>query len=222
MHPTSASLVSVIVPTYNRSGLLARALDSALSQTHSALQVIVVDDGSTDDTETLVKAQYLTDTRVEYVYQTNQRLAAAKNTGIAHARGSYITFLDSDDAYEPDHIALRAAYMDEHLEIDAIHGGFRPVNGGYMVPDYYAPGQMFDLRGGHLGPTLFMRAHTPATVGGFIHRDYGEDTEFFERATNTVRTARVDWPTYLYYRDSSDSIVNNEQMRRDTSSSQPQ
>ena len=91
-----------------------------------------------------------------------------------------------------------------------MHGGLEVVNGSWMVPDYYRPGQLVDVRECAVGATFFFRRSIVATVGGFVHRAYGEDTEFFERATARVVVARVPWPTYRYYRDTPDSIVTKE------------
>ncbi len=101
--------VSVVIPTYNRARLVARAIRSALAQTFDDFEVIVVDDGSTDDTERVVAG--FDDPRVRYVpHSANGGEAAARNTGVAAARGIYIAFLDSDDEWFPDklHEQMRA------------------------------------------------------------------------------------------------------------------
>jgi glycosyltransferase involved in cell wall biosynthesis len=95
---TSAPLVSIIIPTYNRAHMLARAIQSAVKQTYPNKQIIVVDDGSVDNTRALV-AQY---SQVEYIFQKHGGQGKARNTGLAHAKGSYIASLDSDDAWHPD------------------------------------------------------------------------------------------------------------------------
>lgn len=95
----SRQLVSVIVPAYNRGAKAARAVRSALAQTYKCIEVIVVDDGSTDDT--LDQIMGLGDERVHYVWQENAGLPAARNRGMAEARGDYLAFLDSDDTWLP-------------------------------------------------------------------------------------------------------------------------
>lgn len=92
--------VSVIVPAYNQSRYLAAAIRSALDQTYGDLEVLVVDDGSTDDTREVVAS--FTDPRVKYFYQQNRGLSAARNTGLTHATGEFVTFLDSDDEFLPE------------------------------------------------------------------------------------------------------------------------
>lgn len=95
----SSALVSVIIPTYDRSLDCLRAVESVLSQTHSNIEVLVVDDGSTDDTADVFRR--LGDPRVRYIQQDNAGVSAARNTGFAHARGEYIALLDSDDTWLP-------------------------------------------------------------------------------------------------------------------------
>lgn len=91
--------VSVIIPTFNRKSWLEKAVDSVLCQTFADFELIVVDDGSTDDTRTLFKTA---ETRVSYLYQENQGVASARNAGIHAAQGKWIAFLDSDDAWLPE------------------------------------------------------------------------------------------------------------------------
>jgi glycosyltransferase involved in cell wall biosynthesis len=93
----SPPLVSVVIPSWNRAGLLGDALDSVLWQRYAGLQVIVVDDGSVDETRSLL-ARY---PDVDYIYQDHQGSASARNTGIGKARGEYVAFLDSDDVWLP-------------------------------------------------------------------------------------------------------------------------
>ncbi len=92
-------LISIVIPTYNRKQLLKRALQSALDQTWSRLEVIVVDDGSTDQTWEML--QGIQDSRLLCVHQKNQGVAAARNLGIAKSKGDYIALLDSDDYWLP-------------------------------------------------------------------------------------------------------------------------
>lgn len=94
----SNHLVSIIIPTFNREKKLPEAIESALNQTYKPTQIIVVDDGSTDQTAALVSS-YPT---VEYYYQANKGQAAARNTGLGLARGSIVASLDSDDLWNPD------------------------------------------------------------------------------------------------------------------------
>lgn len=101
-----AGLVSVILPTYNRAETLARAIRSVLIQTHTNLEFLVVDDGSTDSTESVVRS-FSTDARIFYHRQTNQGAGAARNRGIALAHGDWIAFQDSDDEWLPHKLSAQ-------------------------------------------------------------------------------------------------------------------
>jgi glycosyltransferase involved in cell wall biosynthesis len=106
--------VSVIIPTYNRAHVLGEAIESVLSQTYDDLELIVVDDGSQDGTRDVV-ASY--SSRLTYLYQENRGVSAARNRGIEQARGSYLSFLDSDDLWLKEKLYLQMECMKEHPEI---------------------------------------------------------------------------------------------------------
>jgi len=91
-------LLSIIIPTYNRANLLSIAIESVLSQTYPSWELIIIDDGSTDNTKEVV-LKY-SDDRIRYIYQENQERSAARNNGIRNAFGDWICFLDSDDFYD--------------------------------------------------------------------------------------------------------------------------
>lgn len=106
-------LVSVIIPTFNRAELIRRTVESALNQTYSHLEVIVVDDGSVDNTEAVVST--ISDPRVSFVrLPTNCGGAVARNSGIKAATGDYIALLDSDDTWLPNKIELQLASIRSH------------------------------------------------------------------------------------------------------------
>jgi GT2 family glycosyltransferase len=114
------SLVSVVVPTYNRAYCLARTLDSILCQTHSDFEVILVDDGSTDDTRGMVRSGYGQDARIKYDYQENRGVSAARNRGFQLAQGNYVALLDSDDTWEPWKLQLQLACLRHCPEIGMV------------------------------------------------------------------------------------------------------
>lgn len=96
----TSPLASIIIPCYNTAAYLPHAIKSALDQTYSPIEIVVIDDGSTDDTASIV-AQYK-NSAIKYVYQSNKGLSAARNTGIRMATGEYIALLDADDLWERD------------------------------------------------------------------------------------------------------------------------
>jgi glycosyltransferase involved in cell wall biosynthesis len=106
-----AALVSVIVPAYNAAAFIAETLGSALAQTYRDIEVIVVDDGSTDNTAEIVKSIRSQDQRVRLLTQQNSGAAAARNYGIDQSRGALIAPLDADDLWRPDKLAKQVAVM---------------------------------------------------------------------------------------------------------------
>ena len=103
--------ISIIIPTYNRENLLPKAIDSLLAQTYRHFEIIIVDDGSTDNTRASLK-KYHND-RIRYVYQENRGPAVARNRGIEEAQYSFLAFLDSDDWFAPEKLAIQLTRMQE-------------------------------------------------------------------------------------------------------------
>lgn len=111
--------VSVIIPTFNRAELAQEAIESVLGQTLPGVEVIVVDDGSTDGTGEALRARY--GERIRYFFQENQGRSVARNLGIAAAAGRYLIFLDSDDLLLPGAAAHEAAFLDTYPEVDVVY-----------------------------------------------------------------------------------------------------
>ena len=118
--------VSVVIPFRNRIGWTLESARSALSQTHSCLEVILVDDGSTDDISSILDLCKL-DTRVKYLKGLHRGPASARNIGVAHAEGEYIAFLDSDDLFLPDKVAAQLECM-ENNQIVISHTSYLQMN----------------------------------------------------------------------------------------------
>lgn len=111
-------LISVIVPVYNTAKYLPRCLDSILAQTYNNLEIIIVDDGSTDNSAKIIKSYAQKDPRIKSFHQSNSGLSSARNTGIAKSTGAYITFVDSDDSIEPNMLeAMVAAILNTSADI---------------------------------------------------------------------------------------------------------
>jgi glycosyltransferase involved in cell wall biosynthesis len=137
--------ISVIVPTYNRASLLREAVDSALSQSLPPLEVIVVDDGSTDETEAVLET-LTRNPAVQTMRQRNQGVSVARNAGAARARGRYLAFLDSDDVWDRDKLLVQRRAIDDHPECRWCITGSRIVD-----PE----GREVDNGGGWLGFPVF-------------------------------------------------------------------
>ncbi|MHC4206509.1 MAG: glycosyltransferase, partial [Planctomycetota bacterium] len=118
--------VSVIIPCFNTAKYLSQAIESVLRQTFGDFEIIVVDDGSTDNTPEVVKS--FEDGRIHYIYQKNKGLAGARNTGIRHSSGRYITFLDADDYFLPNKLKDQVTFLQEHPQYGLVAGGFLRVD----------------------------------------------------------------------------------------------
>ena len=110
---------SVVIPTYNRSDFLKSAVASVLSQTCIDFELLIVDDGSTDKTPSLVAGYQ--DARIVYVPQSHQGVSAARNAGIRASRGPWIAFLDSDDCFAPDKLTRAREYINKFPNFSVFH-----------------------------------------------------------------------------------------------------
>src|SRR5262249_26420702 len=113
-----APLVSVLMPVYNREAYLAGAIESILAQTYRPLEIIVVDDGSTDASAAIAQRY----AEVRYAYQPHAGIAAARNRTLSLARGEYLAFLDSDDLWEPSTLDRQMAVMLSAPELGMLFG----------------------------------------------------------------------------------------------------
>jgi len=117
---------SIIIPTYNRSSFIKRSIESVLHQTYSDFELIVVDDGSTDNTEEIVKS--IADTRVQYYKKENEERGAARNYGCSKAKGNYITFFDSDDILHSNHLSEASKTIEKIHLPEWFHLGYTIVD----------------------------------------------------------------------------------------------
>jgi glycosyltransferase involved in cell wall biosynthesis len=108
------AFVSVVIPTYNYGHFVVEAVESVLAQTYRDLEIIVVDDGSTDDTRKRLEPFM---DRIRYIHQQNQGLSTARNAGIHAAKGEWIAFLDSDDLWHPRKLEVQMPYLAEHPDV---------------------------------------------------------------------------------------------------------
>lgn len=119
------STVSVIIPTYNHAGFLGEAIDSALVQTHPPIEVIVIDDGSTDNTAEVL-AGYAD--RIRGVRQQNRGVAAARNAGVALSSGEFLAFLDADDVWSPEKTERQVRRFEAEPDIGLVHCGMDEID----------------------------------------------------------------------------------------------
>jgi len=122
--------VSVIIPTYNLANYISETIDSVLAQDYKDYEIIVVDDGSTDNIkETLMKY----DGKIKYIYQKNQGCAVARNKGIIEAKGEYIALLDADDIWLPDKLRLQVDLIDENRNVAMVFTDFESFSSNEII-----------------------------------------------------------------------------------------
>ncbi len=131
-------LVSVIIPTFNRAYCVGKAIDSVRTQTYQNTEILVIDDGSTDNTRDLIERSYGDDPRVRYFVHANCGVTATRNRGIALCRGDFVALLDSDDTWSPWKLELQLACFRHHPEVGMVWSDMDAVNpGGEVVSRSY-------------------------------------------------------------------------------------
>ena len=192
--------ISIILPTYNREKYLNRCIDSIINRTFQDWELIVVDDGSQDNTFDIVNVYVQEFNQIRYLKHKNRKAGYARNAGIQASFGKYITFIDSDDAYLNNHLESRIKYMQSHPELDLIEGGFA-TEGEIWVVDYFQRDKTINLKECVVGPTFFGKRDVFFQLQGFNDIPYVEDTEFWCRAEKIFKTEKLTAPeTYLYTR----------------------
>ncbi len=124
--------VSVVIPTFNRAVKVKRAIQSCINQRYEDMEIIIVDDGSTDNTKEVIES--IKDDRIVYLKQENKGVSAARNTGIKNAKGKYIALLDSDDFLKIDSIKFRVYFLDKFEDYEGIIGSVLRVNENFQIP----------------------------------------------------------------------------------------
>ncbi len=203
--------ISVIIPTHNRVTTLARALDSVLAQNLKPLEIIVIDDGSNDETGELLKLNY---PQVKSYRQSNHGVSHARNRGIESARGDWIALLDSDDEWYPGKLAAQVKELERLPDLRLCHSDEHWIRNGKRVN----PRRRHTKLGGHIFQhCLPLCAISPSAA--MIHRsvftDIGyfdeslpacEDYDFWLRLTAREAVAYCDAPLVIKYGGHSDQL----------------
>ncbi|MBY0522433.1 MAG: glycosyltransferase family 2 protein [Gemmataceae bacterium] len=172
-----ADLISVVIPTYNYGRFVTEAVDSVLAQSYAPREVIVVDDGSTDDTPDRL-APYRA--RIRYIRQDNQGLSAARNTGIRLAQGTFVALLDSDDLWHPRKLEFQMRYLTRHPEVMLLGSNCQTgVRDWPALNDAEIVGERITLE------ELIVRSpFAPSTA--VLHRDCLAATSLFDTSLRSV------------------------------------
>lgn len=201
-------MVSIILCTFDRAKLLPKAIASVLKQTRNDWELIIIDDGSKDNTRSVVKKFLDKDKRILYHFQTNKGLAKARNVGMQRANGDFICFVDSDDELASTHLEKRIHCLKKNPSVDFLHGGMKLIGPKekYYVVDMTDPTKKIHLRKCHIGGTFFFRKKVLKKVQGFRAIPFGEDFDFFQRAEKYFLIKKVRFPTYIYHLDSENRL----------------
>lgn len=193
-------LVSVVIPAYNRAHTLAQAINSVLAQSYKRYEIIVVDDGSTDTTREVIERY---GDAVWYVHQKNKGPSAARNTGIRHARGEFIAFLDSDDVWREDKLARQVACFAGNPQVGIVASGHEQRNENWDVTHValLTDKEIRQIRRKDLyknffsTPSVVVRANCFKEVGCFDESiRYGEDWDMWLRILEKYECVIVNEP----------------------------
>ena len=208
----SNQLVSAVIPVYNGERYLSDAIASVHEQTYTPIEIVVVDDGSTDASADVVKR--FDDVRL--IIQKNAGAASARNKGVQESNGELIAFLDHDDCWDPDKTALQVEHLNQHPEIGFVLGSQRI----FLEPDSIAPSWLSKDRINKTSicagtGTMMVRRDVFTKVGPFDSTYVnGEDTDWFVRAVEIgIGLGVVDEATILRRFHGANATYNSDSMR---------
>ncbi|MBC7830326.1 MAG: glycosyltransferase family 2 protein [Chitinophagaceae bacterium] len=158
---------SIITPTYNREVLVQITIKSILAQTYSNWQLVIIDDGSTDNTEQVIQ-QYLKDDRIKYIKKSNSGQADSSNVGVSQASGEYIVFLDSDDEAYPNWLEVVDKNIKEDTSVVCV-GAMRKLLDGTLIHERIDKWKFFGeiVRFKFTCGSLFLKRHIFSEIGGY-------------------------------------------------------
>lgn len=208
-------MFSVVIPLYNKAAEIERCLDSILGQTFAAMEVVIVDDGSTDKSATIVES-YTSDPRVRLISQANAGVAEARNHGVREARHEWIAFLDADDSWLPAHLETLRDLSHANPQADFLATGYWTDRGRNMRRKVslsrfaQMPGSFLSLPDGLLVPSCTaIRQRALLTVGGFREM-FGEDLDLWFRVGALFSFAYTEKATAVWHLDAGNRRCDNE------------
>jgi glycosyltransferase involved in cell wall biosynthesis len=215
-------LISVVIPNYNYAHYLGEAIESVLAQTYASIEIILVDDGSTDDS--LERARKFNG-RLKIVAQENAGVSAARNRGIGEASGELIAFLDSDDVWLPEKVAKQVRLLEREPQVGLVHCGYVEFFSDGTVGDTHLDGmegevalellkyQRSVVLGG--GSGAMVRRSLIDEIGGFDPAvSPAEDWEFYYRCARVCRVGFIDEVLLKYREHQSNAHLNIPRMER--------
>ncbi len=209
-------LVSVIIPTYNRSAVISKAIESVIAQTYEPVEIIIVDDGSTDNTEDKL-ADYAG--KIKYLYKKNGGCSSARNLGIKEANGEYVAFLDSDDAWYPQKLEKQVEKLSQNKDYGMVFSEIELIDEDNEHISYSKWRNNIKKDGDILldflkNPAitcscLLVRKDVLSEVGFFDEQlSTGEDIDMVFRICSKYKAMLIDEPL-VRYKKGKDSLSNN-------------
>jgi len=220
----SQALVSVIIPAYNAGEFIETTIKGIVEQHYSHWELIIVDDGSTDDTPEKIKP-YLKDPRIQYLHQKNSGVSQARNLGFKNSSGNFIAFLDADDCWLPDNISEKVKKFESGQEYGLVHSDMKVVdeylnetgetltgNEGFLLDELL-------LSKGCSIPapsSILVKREVVAMVQGFdSNLSTSADLDFFLRVAQLFKIGRVDKALGLYRKHPNNMHLNIQRMEKD-------
>jgi len=198
--------VSVIIPTYNRASTIKEALLSIFDQTYLDFEIIVVDDGSTDNTCQIVSELGNQSGKVQYIYQDNRGRSAARNLGVRAAQGDYVAFLDSDDIFLPNKLNVQVLTLEKNFDFGMAYSTFfRMQKKRYVLENAVSPGKkmsgwiypelLFIKKNIITVPSVMVRTQILKEVGGFDETMHTcEDLDLWRRIARRYKVLQIEQP----------------------------
>jgi len=195
---SDSNLVSVIIPVYNGERYLAETIESVLNQIYQQIEVIVVDDGSTDKSVNIAQSYK----EVRYIYQANQGVAVARNVGITEAHGEFIAFLDQDDLWTPNKLSVQVNYLLKNVNITYTLCKMRLfLEPGTDIPFWLKKDYLSQDIPGYLVGALLVRKSVFEEIGYFEPSyKYGNDVDWFGRTYDAGIPMTILPEVFLYKR----------------------
>ena len=177
---------SIIIPTYNRANLIAKTLDSILNQSFKDFEVIIVDDGSTDNTSEII-SPYISN-QIRYIKKSNAERGASRNVGINEAKGQFVTFIDSDDLMYANHLETAYNYLQNNLETQFYGQGYetKSANGNLLISHSSISNPTFSL----------LKGNFLSCIGVFVRLDFLKQNSLYF-SENRAFSGTEDWALWL-------------------------
>ena len=194
-------LVSIVLPTYNGSRFLEQAIQSILSQSYAAWELIIVDDASTDRTPILIGKYVAADKRIRSIrHEANRKLPAALNTGFSQCQGEYLTWLSDDNLFRPTALSEMVAFLDANHEVDIVYTDYSYIdeNGNQTETARVSPPEIL-IYHNCIGYSFLYRRVVQEALGGYTEDLFlVEDLDFWLRALVSFRFEPLHNDLYLY------------------------